>query len=147
MNVQMKNPWQIGRAIFRQTTHPKLTARNEGKRGHDKARDLHIRALQGARALDIPVLRSAKQKRALNSPSKGTTLSMSSRPLVLRGKCNCGHALAVNLPTTFPGSYLPLLGPIMASEQHPFAVRCKTRSRHMPLGNAPSKRIIINAPR
>ena len=72
--------------------------------------------------------------------------SMSSRPFVLRGKCYCGHGLAVNLPTTFSGSYIPLLRPSTASEQHPFAVWGKACNRHMPLGNAPSKRVIIKPP-
>ena len=72
--------------------------------------------------------------------------SMSSRPFVLRGKCYCGHGLAVNLPTTFSGSYIPLLRPSTAGEQHPFAVWGKACNRHMPLGNAPSKRVIIKPP-
>ena len=58
MNVQMKNPWQIGRAIFRQTTHPKLTARNEGKRGHDKARS-HMRSANSTMGPQVPGFRSS----------------------------------------------------------------------------------------
>ena len=101
------------------------------------------------RCPEIPALRRAQQKMSaqLASTPIRTVRSKSVALLIWRRQGNVQpYTMIAHFPTGHHRSCIPLLYPIIAPEQQPFAVRCKICLRHIRLAKASYQRVIINAP-